>query len=115
MSWTRRQNVSIKTYFMYTLLRCGFELDMKKEGKESKERAPGEGNGAWGNAGSRQGARRSICLSGYEYSHPTPSKDDIVITRQLKSAGGNLRIRLLDHIIFSHRGYYSYVENGGLE
>ena len=50
------------------------------------------------------------------HNHPTgnltPSKDDIVITRQLKSAGETLGIKLLDHIIFSHKGYYSLMENG---
>jgi hypothetical protein len=45
----------------------------------------------------------------------TPSKNDIAITRQLKSAGEILGIRLLDHIIFSHKGYYSFLENGELE
>jgi len=53
------------------------------------------------------------------HNHPTgnltPSKDDIAITRQLKSAGETLGIRLLDHIIFSHKGYYSFKENNVLE
>lgn len=53
------------------------------------------------------------------HNHPTgnfqPSKDDITITRQLKSAGETLGIRLLDHIIFSHKGYYSFKENGEME
>lgn len=53
------------------------------------------------------------------HNHPTgnltPSKDDIAITRQLKSAGETLGIRLLDHIIFSHKGYYSFMENKKLE
>jgi DNA repair protein RadC len=53
------------------------------------------------------------------HNHPTanltPSKDDIIITRQLKSAGETLGIRLLDHIIFSHKGYYSFAENKQLD
>ncbi|MCP4624324.1 MAG: DNA repair protein RadC [bacterium] len=53
------------------------------------------------------------------HNHPTcnlqPSKDDIIITRQLKSSGETLGIRLLDHIIFSHKGYYSFKENGELD
>lgn len=53
------------------------------------------------------------------HNHPTgnltPSKDDMAITRQLKSAGETLGIRLLDHIIFSHKGYYSLLENHELE
>ena len=53
------------------------------------------------------------------HNHPTgnltPSKDDIAITRQLKSAGETLGIKLLDHIIFSHKGYYSFLENNDLD
>lgn len=53
------------------------------------------------------------------HNHPTgnltPSKDDIAITRQLKAAGETLGIKLLDHIIFSHKGYYSFLENKELE
>ncbi len=49
------------------------------------------------------------------HNHPsgslTPSKEDIEITAQLKSAGKTLGIRLLDHIIFNHKGYYSFLEN----
>jgi DNA repair protein RadC len=50
------------------------------------------------------------------HNHPSgdlkPSKDDISITKQLKSAGETLGIRLLDHIIFNQKGYYSFLESG---
>jgi DNA repair protein RadC len=50
------------------------------------------------------------------HNHPsgelTPSKEDIEITKQLKSAGEIVGIRLLDHIIFNDRGYYSLLEKG---
>ena len=50
------------------------------------------------------------------HNHPsgglTPSKEDIEITKQLKSAGETLGIRLLDHIIFNHKGHYSFLEEG---
>ena len=50
------------------------------------------------------------------HNHPSgdlnPSKDDTAITKQLKAAGETLGIRLLDHIIFNHKGYYSFLENG---
>ena len=50
------------------------------------------------------------------HNHPsgglTPSKEDIEITKQLKSAGETLGIRLLDHIIFNHKGHYSFLEKG---
>jgi len=48
------------------------------------------------------------------HNHPSgslePSKEDIDITGQLKSAGEILGIRLLDHVIFNSRGYYSFLE-----
>jgi len=51
------------------------------------------------------------------HNHPagglTPSKRDIEITKKLKSAGDTLGIKLLDHIIFSHKGYCSFLENNG--
>ena len=50
------------------------------------------------------------------HNHPSgslePSKEDIDITGQLKSAGEILGIRLLDHIIFNQKGYYSFLEKG---
>lgn len=52
------------------------------------------------------------------HNHPagtlTPSTEDKEITVQLKSAGETLGIRLLDHIIFNHKGYYSFLEHGEL-
>jgi DNA repair protein RadC len=49
------------------------------------------------------------------HNHPSgglsPSKEDIEITSQLKAAGETLGISLLDHIIFSHKGYYSFLES----
>jgi DNA repair protein RadC len=50
------------------------------------------------------------------HNHPSgslePSKEDIDITAQLKSAGKILGIRLLDHIVFNQKGYYSFLEKG---
>ena len=50
------------------------------------------------------------------HNHPagtlTPSAEDIEITEQLKLSGETLGIRLLDHIIFNHKGYYSFLEHG---
>jgi DNA repair protein RadC len=52
------------------------------------------------------------------HNHPAgplePSKEDRKITSQLKAAGETLGIRLLDHIIFNHTGYYSFLEQGDL-
>ena len=50
------------------------------------------------------------------HNHPSgglkPSKEDIEITKHLKSAGETLGIKLLDHIIFNHKGHYSFLEHG---
>lgn len=50
------------------------------------------------------------------HNHPsgglTPSKEDFEITKQLKEAGETLGINLLDHIIFNHKEYYSFLEHG---
>ncbi|MCD6184806.1 MAG: DNA repair protein RadC [Deltaproteobacteria bacterium] len=52
------------------------------------------------------------------HNHPAggliPSKEDIAVTRRLKDAGETLGIKLLDHIIFNHKGYYSFLETGEL-
>lgn len=52
------------------------------------------------------------------HNHPSggfePSKEDIEITKRLRAAGALLGITLLDHIIFSRRGFYSFQENGHL-
>lgn len=52
------------------------------------------------------------------HNHPAgelkPSKEDMAITKELQTAGETLGIKLLDHVIFNHRGYYSFLENGSL-
>jgi DNA repair protein RadC len=53
------------------------------------------------------------------HNHPSggvnPSKEDVEITRQLKSSGEILGIKLLDHIIFNQKTYYSFLENDSLQ
>ena len=50
------------------------------------------------------------------HNHPSgniePSQEDIDITRRIKSAGLILGIELLDHIIFTDKAYYSFLEEG---
>ncbi|WP_295119139.1 DNA repair protein RadC [uncultured Chitinophaga sp.] len=52
------------------------------------------------------------------HNHPsgnlTPSQSDLVVTRKIKAAGELLEIDLLDHIILSDEGYYSFMEHGDL-
>lgn len=50
------------------------------------------------------------------HNHPSgnlkPSDSDISLTRKLKEAGKVLEIAVLDHIIFSDNGYYSFADEG---
>jgi DNA repair protein RadC len=53
------------------------------------------------------------------HNHPSgrlePSPEDREITCRLKEAADTLGIALLDHVIFSGSGYFSFVEHGLLE
>ncbi len=59
------------------------------------------------------------CAVVVAHNHPSgrlePSPEDREITARLKEAGDTLGIALLDHIIFSRTGYFSFVEKGLLE
>lgn len=55
-----------------------------------------------------------ICAHNHPSGNTEPSKEDADVTRILKNAGRILGIELLDHIIFSTKGYYSFAENGEL-
>ena len=53
------------------------------------------------------------------HNHPSgsirPSDADIAVTKRLQSAGQILGVQLLDHIIFTRTGYFSFLENGFIE
>lgn len=50
------------------------------------------------------------------HNHPsgnlTPSQADINLTELIKKAGEILNIKLLDHLILSETGYYSFADEG---
>ena len=50
------------------------------------------------------------------HNHPSgniePSFQDIDMTEKLKNAGEILGIQILDHVIFTKKGYYSFKSNG---
>lgn len=52
------------------------------------------------------------------HNHPSgnlsPSRNDISLTKKIKEAAGFLEISLVDHIIVSECGYYSFADNGEL-
>ena len=55
----------------------------------------------------------SIILS---HNHPSgklqPSDADITITKKIKMAGQQLDIPVLDHLIITEKGFYSFNDNG---
>jgi DNA repair protein RadC len=53
-----------------------------------------------------------ICAHNHPSGNLEPSVEDKDITRRLKEAGEILGIPLLDHIIFSRKGYFSFLESG---
>lgn len=60
-----------------------------------------------------KGVASSIIVA---HNHPsgnlTPSVQDDQLTKRLKEAGKLLEIQVLDHIIYTTEGYYSYADNG---
>ena len=52
------------------------------------------------------------------HNHPggdlVPSPEDREVTRRMREAGETLGIEVLDHVIFSRKGYHSLKENGEL-
>lgn len=49
-----------------------------------------------------------ICISG----DPSPSPDDVQLTRRLVDAGALLGVQVLDHISVGDNRYYSFKEAG---
>jgi DNA repair protein RadC len=61
---------------------------------------------------------RNACSIILSHNHPSgnvePSNKDIEITRILKEAGVIIGIELLDHLIVSREGYYSFADENEL-
>ena len=45
---------------------------------------------------------------------PTPSRDDLALTRRLMEAGALMGIDVLDHVILADTRYFSFKEAGRL-
>jgi DNA repair protein RadC len=60
----------------------------------------------------------NACAIIIAHNHPSgnlkPSNNDVEITKKIKSASQFLGIELLDHIIVTTEGYYSFVDERGL-
>ncbi|GFO65729.1 DNA repair protein RadC [Geomonas paludis] len=64
------------------------------------------------NAAVRQSAAAMILLHNHPSGDPTPSPEDLAVTRLLCEAGQIMGIRVLDHIVIGENEYYSFADHG---
>jgi DNA repair protein RadC len=62
----------------------------------------------------RHAAAAIVLVHNHPSGDPTPSSEDRSVTRRLGSAGQLLGISVLDHVIVTEGGYFSFQENGEL-
>ncbi|MBU8905041.1 RadC family protein [Desertibacillus haloalkaliphilus] len=60
----------------------------------------------------RRSAASMICLHNHPSGDPTPSHEDIEVTKRLAESGKVLGIELLDHVIIGDQKYISLKEKG---
>ena len=51
-----------------------------------------------------------ILMHNHPSGDPTPSQEDVIVTKRLREAGEYIGIPLLDHIIIGHKAFYSFHE-----
>lgn len=64
------------------------------------------------NAAIRHCSASLICVHNHPSGDPTPSQEDIQITKRLVEAGNIIGIDVLDHVIIGGNRYYSLKEHG---
>ncbi|MCB8921978.1 MAG: DNA repair protein RadC [Ardenticatenaceae bacterium] len=60
----------------------------------------------------RENAAAFIVVHNHPSGDPSPSPEDVAVTRQIAQAGKLLDISLLDHIVIGHQRYVSLKERG---
>ena len=55
-----------------------------------------------------------ILLHNHPSGDPTPSKEDVLLTRRIRDAGSLIGIELLDHIVIGNNCFVSLKEKGFL-
>ena len=60
----------------------------------------------------QESAVHIILLHNHPSGDPTPSKEDLMVTKRMKEAGNLIGISLLDHIIIGDNRYVSFKEEG---
>ena len=56
-------------------------------------------------------SKRIILVHNHPSNNPTPSSQDKMITKQLKTMAKTLEIEVIDHIIMCHGRFYSFASN----
>jgi DNA repair protein RadC len=64
------------------------------------------------NVAVRESAAAMILLHNHPTGDPTPSPEDLEVTRRLSEAGQLMGIKVLDHIIIGDGAFYSFTERG---
>lgn len=60
----------------------------------------------------KRSAASIICIHNHPSGDPTPSREDIEVTRRLAECGRLVGIELLDHLIIGDKTYVSLKEKG---
>ena len=60
----------------------------------------------------RESAAAVIFVHNHPSGDPTPSREDLEITRRLREVGELVGVRVLDHIVIGHGRYVSFVDEG---
>lgn len=60
----------------------------------------------------RESAAAVIFVHNHPSGDPSPSPEDLEITRRLKEVGEVMGIRVLDHVVIGHDRYYSFSDRG---
>lgn len=60
------------------------------------------------------GAAGIVLVHQHPSGDPTPSSDDVLLTRRIEDAGRVLGIPLLDHVVVAEGGFYGFASHGFL-
>jgi DNA repair protein RadC len=60
----------------------------------------------------RESAAAVVFVHNHPSGDPTPSQEDIEITRRLRAVGELVGVRVLDHVVVGHGRYVSFVDDG---
>jgi DNA repair protein RadC len=60
------------------------------------------------------GAAAIVLFHNHPSGDPTPSRDDLLLTARMVSAGEVMGIDVVDHLVLADQRYYSLLESGGI-